>query len=87
MAHSDDEPLRLELNDLFASARSGQLERADFVARLQSLHAHFLGEEASGPKMMEQRRNAAKAYDHFLSGTDRHHDLERLAQALGVDAP
>jgi hypothetical protein len=35
--------------------------------------------------MVERRRAASKAYADLTSGTDRHHDLERLAHALGID--
>lgn len=87
MRRSDQGRMRRELADLFASARSGELTRADFAARLESLHQRFLGEDAATPNMVEQRRAASKAYDDLTLGTDRHHNLERLAEALGIDSP
>jgi hypothetical protein len=77
--------MRRELGELLASARSGELPASVFAARLVSLHGRFLGEDANTPGMVERRRVASVAYDDLTSGTDRHHDLERLAQALGVD--
>ena len=79
--------MRRELVDLFVLARDGELARSDFHDRLKSLHARFLGADADAPDMVGRRRVASKAYDDLSSGTDRHHDLERLAQALGIDAP
>jgi hypothetical protein len=79
--------MRRELGELFDSARDAELARSDFAARLESLHTRFLGENADTPEMVEHRRAASKAYDDLTSGTDRHHDLERLAHALGIDPP
>lgn len=87
MTRFDQERMQRELGDLLASARTGGLAGSDFTARLESLHARFLGEDANTPEMVEHRRAASKAYDDLTAGTDRHHDLERLAQALGIGPP
>jgi len=84
---SAEEQMRGELGALLASVRDGELEPSTFEARLELLHARFVGKDASTRGMVERRRVAAVAYDDLTSGTDRHHDLERLAQALGVDLP
>jgi hypothetical protein len=74
-----------ELSELFASARRRELEPSEFVARLDSLHIRLLGATANSDEMVKRRRDAARAYDDFLAeaGMDRHHHLERLADALG----
>jgi hypothetical protein len=86
---ANEEPLHRELVELLAMARSGGLAPADFAARLESLHARFLGEEAYSPEMIERRRSALAAYDDLVSAEDldTHHHLELLAGTLGVDLP
>jgi len=37
--------------------------------------------------MVKRRHDASVAYQRLDSDIDRHHHLERLAQALGVDLP
>ena len=41
------------------------------------------------PSMVKRRRDAASAYERLIRATDidRHHHIEVLAQALGVDEP
>jgi hypothetical protein len=86
---ANEEQLRRELNALLASARNGDLASPDFAARLESLHARFLGTDANTPEMVERRLAASAAYDHLTSGKDLdpHHHLELLAATLGVDLP
>ena len=86
---ANGEPLHRELEALLAVTRSGGLAPADFAARLESLHARFLGEEAHSPELNECRRSASAAYDRLVSAEDldTHHHLELLAGALGVDLP
>jgi len=83
----DRELMQRQLADLLTSVRGGELTPSDFTVRLESLHARFLGEAANTPDMVERRRVASKAYDDLTLGIDRHHDLERLAEALGIDPP
>ena len=84
-----EEQMQQELRAILASAERCELEPSDFVASLGSLHARFFGAKANTPDLVRSRSVAAKAYDDLLAGTgmDRHHHLERLAQALGVDQP
>lgn len=49
---------------------------ANFDARLASLHARLLGEDANAAAIVEHRRAATKAYANLTSGTDRHYNLE-----------
>jgi hypothetical protein len=78
-----------ELGAILASARRREMEPSDFAARLESLHARFLGANANTPDMVRRRCVVAKAYDDLIAGADmdRHHHLELLAQALGLDVP
>lgn len=85
MTDLDEDRTQSELRDLLAAARAGELESREFTARLESLHERLLGDGASTPEMTERRRAASKVYDELSAGMDRHHDLERLAQALGIE--
>ena len=89
MDDANEEPLHRELVALLAAARTGELAAVDFAARLESLHARFLGEEAYTRGMIERRRLASAAYDDLISAEDldTHHHLELLAGTLGVDLP
>ena len=55
----------------------------------ESLHTRFLGEKAQTSKMVERRRAASAAYDHYISDEelDTHHHLELLAETLDVELP
>ena len=86
MATNNDEQMRQELHELFVTARTCELTTADFAARLESVHARFLGSAAQTSDLLKRRRNAATVYDDLLAGTDmdRHHHLELLAEALDL---
>jgi hypothetical protein len=85
---SSDAAMRREIGDILASARWGEFEPAVFGARLEEVHARFLGDQAGAPDIVEQRHLAEKAYVQLLTGTEeRHHYLELMADALGVDPP
>jgi hypothetical protein len=77
------------LTALLAAARTGELTPVEFAARLESVHARFLGEKAHTPEMIERRRSASAVYDRLLSAEDldTHHHLELLAGTLGIDLP
>ena len=81
--------MRDELHELLGSARRGELAPAEFAARLESLHARFLGPDAQTSDMRERRRDAVRAYEDLVAGTDmdRHHHLERLTEALDPPHP
>jgi hypothetical protein len=81
----DEAAMQRELADLLTLVRNGQVDPSDFTARLEALHARFLGDDANAPEIVERRRAASAAYDELTAGTDRHHQLELLAKALGVD--
>jgi hypothetical protein len=85
MTSVDGDRMERELRDLVASVASGEIPPATFNAQLESLHARLLGEDANTVAMVEHRVAAAKAYAKLSSGTDRHHDLEQLRSALGIN--
>ncbi len=88
MAEFNDEAARRrELGDLLALARNGELDPSEFTALLESLDARFLGDDADAPALVQRRRAASAAYGELVAGMDRHHQLELLAKALGVDLP
>ncbi len=86
MTTNNDEQMRQELHELFVTARTCDLTTADFAARLESVHARFLGSAAHSLDLLKRRRNAASVYDNLLADTDmdRHHHLELLAEALDL---
>jgi hypothetical protein len=89
VAVGNDEQMRGELGDLLATASRGELVPSDLAARLESLHARFLGAGANTPELVKRRRDAAKAYGKLVAETniERHHNLELLAQALDLSPP
>ena len=89
MASEDDladrnEQMQRELSELMSVARIDELAPADFLERLESIHVRYLGEGAYSPEFVDRRRRALAAYDEVTMGIDRHHELELLADALGV---
>jgi hypothetical protein len=84
---SNVEQMTRELANLLNAARDGQLPASVFAARLEWLHARFLGEDANAPEMVKRRHDASIAHERLASDIDRHHHLELLAQTLGVDLP
>ncbi len=81
---SENAELERELTELLETARTAELTPADFLARLESIHARHLGSEANSPELVDRRLEALAAYDEITLGLDRHHELERLARALGI---
>ena len=78
------EQMQRELAELMSVARVDELAPADFLERLESIHVRYLGESAYSPELVDRRRRALAAYDEVTLGVDRHHELELLAEALGV---
>lgn len=74
----------VELGALLAEARAGELAPAEFAERVESLHARHLGGQIDAPEFVNARREAVAAYDELTRGRDRHHQLELIAQALGI---
>ena len=78
--------MRVELGELLDVAHDGVLSPTVFAERLDSIHTRHLGTDANSPAAMEARRKAVAAYDKLTSGRDRHHQLELIANALGIDS-
>ena len=78
--------MRVELGELLDVAHDGALSPTVFAERLESIHARYLGPDANSPAAIEARRRAVAAYDKLTSGRDRHHQLELIATALGIDS-
>ncbi len=74
------------LCELLDVAHDGALSPAVFAERLDSIHARYLGPDANSRAAIEARRKAVAAYDKLTSGRDRHHQLELIADALGIDS-
>jgi len=74
-----------ELNALLEAARGRELTVAELRDRLNEIHRRYLGDAADAPDWVERRREAVAAYDDFSQTIERHHAIERLAKALGVD--
>jgi hypothetical protein len=76
--------MRVGLGDLLDVAHDGTLSPDAFAERLESIHARYLGRDANAPAALAARRKAVAAYDELTSGRDRHHQLELIADALGI---
>jgi hypothetical protein len=76
--------MRVALRELLDIAQDGALSPSAFVEQLDAIHARYLGRDADVPEVVNARRKALAAYDELTSGRDRHHQLELLADALGI---
>jgi hypothetical protein len=76
--------MRVALSELLGVAHDGTLSPSAFGERLGSIHARYLGPDVNAPAVVEARRKALAAYDELTSGRDRHHQLELIADALGI---
>ena len=75
-----------ELRDLLESVKAGVHTSETFAAALESIHRSHLGKGADDPKYVEVRRKALKRYMKLPETIEHHHQLERLAKALGVES-
>lgn len=80
---SDHEQMRQALDRLVAAAATA-LPPADFESQLTAISERYLGAEADSNLAQTRRRVAIAAYDRLLAqkDVDRHHHIERLAEAL-----
>jgi len=74
-----------ELNALFWDARNESLTPSEFRERLEALHQRYFGVEADSRELVTRRLEAGAAYDEFRGTLERHHAVERLAHALGLN--
>jgi hypothetical protein len=79
--------MQAELIALLAAAQAGDLTAEQFGERLELIHARHLGGDIDAPQFVSGRRDALAAYDEFTSGRDRHHQLELVIRALGLQPP
>lgn len=76
--------MQIELTELVDVARAGELTPAEFGERVELIHARHLGGDIDASEFVNGRQRALAAYEEYLTGRDRHHELEKIAEALGV---
>ena len=79
-----DEEMQRELSKLVSVARISGLTRLTFWNGSSRSMFVTLARVLTRGKFVERRRRALAAYDEVTMGVDRHHELEMLADALGV---
>jgi hypothetical protein len=80
-----NDEMRPELAALLSNAASGGMSSADFYDRLMGIHIRLLGEGANAPANETRRVKALRAFDGLVrEAPSRHHELELLADALGI---
>jgi hypothetical protein len=85
VAGPDSQAMERELGSFLDVVRRGKLTPVAFVEQLEAIHGRFLGDELNSDEPVKARLDALAAYEELLSDIDRHHQIELLAQALGVD--
>ena len=75
-----------ELEELLTVARVEMPVPAEFLDRLASIHARYLGSDADAPGLVDSRLEAVAAYVKLTRGIERHHQLELVARAINVEA-
>lgn len=75
-----------DLRALLDDVRAGGLSADEFRERLTRIHEKHPVDEALSRRLESERRQAFRAFDALTrEAPSRHHELERLAEALGVD--
>jgi hypothetical protein len=79
---------RADLAALLRDVRAGELTSADFYERLSDIHGRHLGDDANSAANEMSRIRALRAFEGLTrEAPSRHHELERLADALGISTP
>ena len=86
VAVADSEEMQQELRAFLDVVRDGQLTPATFLQQLEAIHGRFLGNDFNSVEHAKARQHALAAYDEFTGGIDRHHEIEQIAHALGIDS-
>jgi hypothetical protein len=70
---------------LLGDVRAGGLTSADFYERLIDIHSRHLGDDANSAANEMSRIRALRAFEGLSrEAPSRHHELERLPDALGT---
>lgn len=79
--------MRSDLVALLAEVEASVLSAGEFRERLLQIHARHLASQANAPEFERSRRKAIRAFNALtLEAPSRHHQLEQLADALGLAA-
>ena len=77
--------MRADLRALLAEVEADELTAAAFTERLVAIHRHHLGAASETRELVRARRRALKAFEGLArEAPSRHHELEQLAEALGL---
>jgi len=80
-----NEQMQHELREMLEDAYANEMPSAAFRDRLELIHRRYLGEDADLPRYIESRREAGELYDDRLGTIERHHQLELVGRALGLE--
>jgi hypothetical protein len=80
--------MRPDLTALLGDASAGELTSSDFYERLTDIHLRHLGDDTNSAANQMSRARALRAFEGLTrEAPSRHHELERLADALGISPP
>jgi len=80
-----NEQMQHDLREILGKAQAGAITSAAFRDALESIYRRHLGEDADLPGNIEARREAGELYDDRIGTIERHHQLERVGRALGLE--
>jgi hypothetical protein len=83
---AENDGLVRELQVLLAGVKAGEFGLDDFSPRLDAIHRAHLGDAANEPELAAARRKAGDRHADYVLSIERHHGLERLARALGIES-
>jgi hypothetical protein len=77
--------MHAELSALLRDATAGELSPADFYDRLTQIQTRHLGDNANTAANKSKRAKALRAFEGLKrEAPSRHHELELIAGALGI---
>lgn len=82
---ADADALQHDLRTLLTDVKSTDLGAAEFAERLEAIHRAHFGDDAGHSDLIAARRKSGVRHADYVLSIERHHALERLARALGLE--
>jgi len=77
--------MHADLTAFLDDATAGELSSVDFYDRLTEIHTRYLGGNANTAANKARRAKALRAFERLTrEAPSRHHELELIAEALGI---